>query len=250
MVNPLRIARENDIDSASVSAGASISTLPASNVKTKDIQQIWRSGAGSTFLLADIGSALTTEYMLLVNCIADSSVRFRKSSVDNTGAAGDIYNSGLIASNWNAVERMVLHFIETGDQGRYLRIDGVTEAGRMATGQVFAPSRDMSLGVEYLWRDFSRRTQMPAGHEFIERRNRQKGYRFTLRGLTAAEAETEVYTLNRINGASQDILVCRDKDAADIGAVSIWGLLEQPAVVRESNTPGFFEVEFAVWQRL
>lgn len=250
MANPLRLARENDIDGAVVTAGASASGLSASNLKTQYIRQVWRSNSGPTHILADPGRTLTTEYVLLINTtlgLADT-VRVRVSTSDQTGAAGDAYDSGDIAAGVDPAHRMFLHFIEPGVQGRYLRIDGVSEAGRWASGQVFAPTRNMRFGWEPLWRDGSRISSSLGQDEFVDIGRRQRGFRFTLKGLTSDEAENEVYLFNRQRGTSRDILVCRDKDASNLGKVSIWGLLAQPVIARQLEEG--WEIEVEVWERL
>lgn len=232
-----------------MSAGSSVLSLPPSNVKTRDVRQVWRSDAGFTYLLADITQTLTLEYVAVINCLADTAWRVRYSTVDPTGEAGDAFDSGLVSSNWTDAERLVAMFVEPGVLGRYLRIDGLSEAGRLTSGQTFKPSRDMSFGVEFLWRDRSRRSESLDFNEFIDVKRKQKGYRFVLHGLTEDEAEGEVYTLNRINGSSRDIFVCRNKDATDLGHYSIWGTLAEPAIARAIEG-GIYDVEFEVWQRI
>lgn len=251
MTIPLRIGRENDIRSAVLSAGSSISTLPTGNLKAQDIQQVWRSASGPTWILADLGTSLTLEVTALINTTLDLStpVRVRYSTADVTGVAGDAYDSGEIPAAVDPTYGNFIHFNGAGVLGRYLRIDGISEAGIWMSGQAWAPSRNMAFGWEPMWRDRSRRAESIGHNLVINRRPRQRGYRFMLRGLTAAEADTEVLMLNQINGSSREILVCRDKDATNLGEVSIWGLLERPAQARQI-APNLYEVEFEVWERL
>lgn len=254
MTNPLRILRQNVIDAATVSASSAVASLPSDRLQTEDVQEIWRATSTTAWVLADLEAQVEVGVAVLVNTnmIASDQVQVRLSTSDTAGVAGDAYDSGTIVANVDPVFGYFVHFFGPAT-GRYLRIDmtqeSEPEAGRWAAGQVWAPSRDMAFGWQPMWRDPSRHTESLGQTTYIDRRRRQRGFGFTLRGLSATEAEDEIHEINRLAGTSQDILVCRNKDASNLGKVTVWGLLERPIGYPQPH-PDFFEADIRVWERL
>lgn len=257
-LNPvtLRIASVNLVDTGTVSASSAVATLPPSNVQEEDIQSIWRAtSTAAQWLLVDLGATSTIGVVALINTslgMADA-VRVRVSTSDVTGAAGDAYDSGSFAASVDSTYAMLVHFIEVAVSGRYVRVDlgqsSVPEVGRWFVGRTWTPSRHFSFGWEPVWRDWSRKTYSLGQNEFIDERGRQRGFRFRLFGLTATEADDEVEMLNRLNGTSRDVLVCRDKEASNLGKVTVWGTMED-MVSYPQRHPDFYDAEFVVWNRL
>lgn len=258
MANSFRIARVNYADAAVLSTGSEINSLPIANLKDADIQVIWRSASGTSsqlIVLVDLGQTQTIGAVALMNCnvFTPATFRVRVSTADATGVAGDAYDQSGIGGIVDPIYPTFVHFIEPTVSGRYVRIDasGLTsapEAGRLAIADVWAPSRHMSYGWEPLWRDHSISSRSLGGNEFVDVRDRQRGFRFRIRGLTQSEAQTHVDALNRERGIGRDILVCRDKDNSDLGQATIWGLLAEPVRQRQTH-PDFYEIECEVWER-
>lgn len=261
MANPLRIlSGDNWADTAIISGVASLNSLPLSNLKDDDIQKIWRSAQNETSapqqaVIADLGAQRDIGVAALINSNAFSPWTFhvRISTSDPTGLDASAYEALNIPGIPDASYNKFIHFIEPSVTGRYVRIThnvtlGVPEAGRLVICPVWSPSRNMRFGREKLWRDFSTKTQSLGGNEFVDVRPRQWGWRFTLFGLTEAEAQQQVDELNRLRGIGRDILVCIDKDSSNLGRDTVWGLLEQPATQRQDHH-NFYVVEFEVWNR-
>lgn len=246
---PFRLSRNNNITVADVTAGSAVASLPTDHLQTDDIKEIWRSDIGSTFILADIGSSLTLGVTALINCVTDPNVRIRYSTNDSVGLAGDAYDSGFIPTTAVAPFRKLIHFIEPGVLGRYLRIDGIHEAGRWMAGRAWIPGHNVQYGLERTFRDHSRHGLSLGLNEFIGRKARQPGLRFSLAFLTELEVTAEVYELNRIVGSSVDILVCLDINSANIGRDTLWGLLTDtvpPRLVGFNN----WNADFTMWDRI
>ncbi len=254
MTNPLRIARQNLIDLADVTASSALSTLPVSNLRTEDIRELWRAASTTAWVLADLGSSKTVGVTAQIgsNLALTDTVQIRVSTVDATGAAGDAYDSGVIAAAVDPVYGMLVHPIEPAVSGRYLRIDmtqaETVEAGRWMAAPVFSPTRDRSFGAATIWRDPSRRIESLGQATLIDRKLRQRGLGFTLTGLTVAEA-AELEAINRENGTSKDILIVTDINSANLGKASLWGLLEVPIEYPQTDRD-FVVANFEVWERL
>lgn len=255
MAIPLRIAGENLIDGASLTASSAVSGLGVDNLRSDDIQEVWRATSTTANVVADLGSSQSIGVVALnnTNAGATDSVRVRLSTVDSTGAAGDSYDSGTVATAVDQTYPIWLHFIEPEKSGRYLRIDltqsSAPEAGRMLVAPTWTPTHNFSFGWHPLWRDWSIRTASLGQNLFFDRRPRQRGFSFRLFGLTESEAGTHIEPINRLRGTSADILVCRNKDSSTLGKVTVWGPMEAPIIYPQRH-PDFFDAEFVVWNRL
>lgn len=254
---PLRITWVNLADSATLSVSSATATLPAGNLLTEDIQDVWRATASPANVVADLGSIKSIGVIGLINSnagIADA-VQFGVSTSDATGAARDAYDSGSIAAPIDPAYGMLLQFVEPAVSGRYVRIDlsqsSVPSAGRLVVGATWTPSYHFSLVRPWqpLWRDLSRRSFSLGENLFFDRRPRQRGFRFVLRGLPGSEAHDEIHEVNRLNGTSSDILVCRDINESNLGKATVWGVMETTIAYQQSESD-FFEAEFEVWNRL
>lgn len=268
MVNPLRITYVNHADAAILSGIGAISSLPLSNLKTDDIQEVFRgtatSAAGPQVINVDLGAIKTVGCIALINCNLFApvvTVEITLSTNDPNGVTGMTY-SATVQGIPDPVYNKFVHFIEPQAEARYVliwmqNIPVPPEAGRLVIGETWAPTRDMRYGFEPLWRDFSVRSRSLGGNEFIDVRPRQRGYRFTILGLSESEAQEQVDRLNLMRGIGRDILVCRNKDSSDMGRDTVWGLLEQPVAQRrlegrtadEEEELGMYEIEVEVWDR-
>jgi len=257
MAVSLRIAGINLVDTATLTASSAVSTLPVDRLATEDIQDYWQATATAAYALADLGASYEVGVLMLINSNAGltDSVRVRVSTVDATGAAGDAYDSGTILAAVNVLYAKLVHFIEPAVTGRYVRVDltqpAAPRAGRMLIGKTWTPSQHFSLVTpwEPLFRDWSVRTRSIGLNLFFDRRARQRGLRFTLRGLPGSEVEAEIEALNRINGTSQDVMVCRDSTAADLGQTTIWGVMETTINYPQTEAD-FYIADFLLWDRV
>jgi hypothetical protein len=254
MTNPLRIAWNNYADTAVLSANSEVGSLPVAYLKDLDLGKIWRaSSTAAAWVLADLGASLEIGMVALIgtNLAQTDAAQVRISTADATGAAGDAYDSGPILAAVDPMLRRFVHPVDPGVTGRYVRIDlsqaEVPEAGRLVVMRTWAPSRNFQFGWSRISRDPSRRIYSEGRNLFSDRRQVEQGFRFTLRGLTVDEAYVELDPLTRAAGTSQDVLVCRDIEAADLGAASVWGPFEV-TVEQEQREEGYM-CEIEVWSR-
>lgn len=261
MTNPVRICRQNDSDDPAIaSSGSAFSSLPASHVKDDDIQKIWRATSNTDHLIVDTGISSVLGVAALINTSqrVSDAVRVRASLIDSSVLSNLTYDSGNIESGVDPKWRKFVHFPDIEVPYRYVRFDftqvDLPQVGRVVVGPVWLPSKDMSFGWERLWRDLSIRDISLGGNTFVDIRPRQRGYRFTIKGLTEEEAEDQIDELNRLRGVGRDILVCRDMLSDNLGRDTIWGLLEEPVGQIHSFKTGdggqFYEVRFEVYERI
>jgi hypothetical protein len=255
MPPPLRIAYENLADAGTVTASSALSALSADRVQAEDIEDVWRAATNPAWLLADLGSEMTVGIAALINSNAGltDTARVRVSTVDASGSAGDAYDSGVFVTAIDTVHEKLIHFIEPGVSGRYVLIDldqGETpEAGRLFIARGWTPTHNFSFGWEPLSRDWSISTMSLGLNLFKDKKRKQEGARFILNGITEDEYENQIRPLNRLAGTSREILVCRDINAANLGAMTYWGEMGREVRVTQPH-PDFFTAEFEIWNRL
>lgn len=258
MTGDVRICRENDVDAGVVTASSAVSSLPASNVKSFDIHNVWRATANTAHLIVDIGSVLTLEVVAAIRSNARLADTFQvRASLNDSSVTNDLtYDSGALPGI-DPIYSKFVHFLPSSVSYRYVRLDMTQsvapEVGRLMSGQAWTPSRQMSLveAPESLWRDPSRRTYSLGQNVFIDAFAAQRGYRFTLRGLTDDEKISEIDELNRLRAMQKDLLICIDDDSSNLGRDSYWGLLEQTVrAERMSGIQNSWNATIEIYERV
>lgn len=96
------IGWDNKADAGTVTAGAQISTLPASNVQESRLSRQWRTPTGvkRSRLLVDLGSAISADLLgaFGTNLTDAARMRVRASYYDAAAHAGDAIDTGLISA--------------------------------------------------------------------------------------------------------------------------------------------------------
>lgn len=256
MANPLRIGYLNRADDPGiVTASTAAALLPATNLQHPDVRILWRSTASPASIFVDMGQSLAVHAVALMQCNLAPASTFRvRVSVADPTAATNVHDSTALASDIDPIYPTLVYIIDSAATGRYVRIDltqasPLPEAGRLFVGRLWSPTSNMQFGWKPASRDASRRTRSVGQATFIDAKERERGYRFRLAGLTEDEGYDEIEEINRLNGTKHDILVIRDRDSADLGRDTIWGLLEN-VIDYAQNDPLRFDADIEIWERL
>lgn len=256
MAGDLRIGYLNRVDSPGVVvANTEHTLLPASNLQTPDIRELWRANSTSAALTVDFGQVFTIEVIALLrtNLSGSDTIQVRMSQTDPAALTSLSYDSGILTPGIDTVYRKFVHFAPPGTLARYLRVTLVQvsscEAGRLIAMRHWAPSRNMSYGWEVTWRDPSRRTMSLGQATFIDEREAQRGLRLKFIGLDPEEGQDEMGEINRQKGTSQDILVCLNHASTELGEDTFWGLLEKPIDYPQPR-PLSIDGDLEMWERL
>jgi hypothetical protein len=258
MAGDLIFCRENDVDAGAVSASNSVASLPASNVKDFDIQRVWRAASNSASLFVDTGRLLTLGVVAGINSNATLGDTFRvRASTTDAGVASNLsYDSGSL-QGVDPVWGQFIHFPFPPVPYRYLRLDMTQqdppEIGRLMAGEAWRSTRHMSLVTtpESLWRDPSRWSYSIGQNLFVDSLAPQRGYRFTVRGVSDDEKISQIDEMNRLRGRRKDLLVCIDAASSNLGRDSIWGMLEQTITARRiADIQGYWECDVEIYARL
>lgn len=262
----MRIAWENLIDSATLTAGSEKQSLPAQNVQRNPTAQKWHTAAGVTdsHLLADLGTAQACNVLALVktNLTPTATLRVRASTSDATAQSGDLLDTGvgspLDADSAGVVENYDSCFVifSAAVTARYWRIDIADAAladnlqiGRAFLGPAWQPSRSMLYGWGNAWGDESTVRRTDGGQDITNERARRRQMQFRLSYMNEAEMYGNAFELARAQGITRDVLVIGAESGSYAVQQSLFGrvVLVQPLI---NETHNVFQTRYTIEDRL
>lgn len=250
------VAWVNLFDSLSASAlGASSIALPIGNLLTEHVEQRWRSVGNSGYFVADFGGLVSADTLALLGTTmsAVGTIRWRLSTVDATGAAGDAYDSGapaVVDDDYNA------HVVALPApvSFRYLRVDlsdasgSYVEAGRPFAGLRTALTYSFGYGWSETWFDRSKLTEADGGQTLVWRDNFYRVVDVKFEWVTADQRDSVVRACTIANRASTDVLFLMDPASTNLAKDSIWGLMKLAPITQ--NFFDLYQWQLTVTQRL
>lgn len=246
-------------EGVTITASSARPAFPAPNVAAAQPSEVWRTATGTTsaYILADLGASRATAAVFAGNGNFSPSAtwRIRISTADATGAAGNALDTGSVAMGFSAVARRTFRLIGPAS-GRYVRIDfsdaslDFLELGSLAVmGSVVRPTFGPSPDVGLLHRDFSIVRGGPDGQQRVRRGSRQEGIVIALPALTVTELVEAGLPLVRYAGVSDEIVLCLDPAATDVGTQTFYGLLEEVPDLRRF-TARHAKTALRLWHRI
>jgi hypothetical protein len=243
-----RLLTQNRIATSVLTASSFQPLLAPSNLQSFDLQaKVWRTldDVGAASFVADMGSIDLCECVALLASNGGSSTTFRirLSTSDATGAAGDAYDSGVLAGAFDPSYRHFIHYLPQGSSGRYLRGDiaetesSFIQAGALMAGAYWDPSCAFQFGFNSGTTDMDEITRTRGGVEYV---NAGAAYRFwkgSFAALTQLERDTELDYIERIVRRRLPIVFTKDKASANLGRDSIVGRLQDPPEFPNNSGP-------------
>jgi len=226
------------------------SGLPWSNLNDAQPRARARIEASSAILVFDLGSAKNADSWFIgsTSLPASATARFRASTADPTCVGSLLLDTGVVANvtdpKWNG---NVL-WCGAPVNARYWRVDltgaNPIDIGLSKLGLRFSPARNYAFGMQEGKLDLSTRDTNPdTGAEFSVRGPVKRTRLLNFPAFSKTEARAEVEEMDRIVGASGDLLFILDPDDTwiDRAQHSIWGSYRMPGA-SESNTRVAFNV--------
>lgn len=241
----------NLADSGTMSAGSAVATLPVNNLQDTVVQKVWRSNASTnTYVQVDLGSAQTVGVICLagLNIAATDTIAI---ALDvTTPGAGAVLSVAAAASNVVAGHGLWVYVLATSLSARYVRLTinapslvgtpGYIQAGRLWVGAAWQPGRNFGYGWGQNWTDGSQIDTAPrSGAEYVNLGPKRRFVSFSFDGLTEAEARTYAREMDRVAGASGQVLFVPDPASAYIQGDSVLG--------RISRSGGIVQRAFSTW---
>jgi hypothetical protein len=206
--------------------------LPWSNLNNVQPRYRARVAAASAILVWDLASAQSVDFAALISTSlpASATARLRASTADPTCVGSLLYDSGVQSTvtspdhNGNVVNCFA------SVSARYWRWDltgaNPIDIGIAALGLFFRPGRNYQYGAQEGLIDLSIRDENPdTGSEHAIDGPKKRTKLITIQGLSKAETRDSFASVDRLIGASGDLLFVDDPDASwvDRARDSIWG---------------------------
>ena len=273
----------NRLDSATLSGGSWLATLPLSNLKDRRLSRLARSSdeqTTSTTLTLDLGSARNVGIVALVahNLSVTSTVRVLGD--DAADFATPIYDSGAVATypdgvipadllEWEddnfwlgtisqeaiaGLHAPYLNVLPVARSLRYWRIeindtanpDGYVHLGRLYIGEAWSPEYNRSYGASLGYDDISTVESSLSGEEFFDVRRKRRTHRFDLGCLSKEEALDRVLQMQRLQGTTGEILIVPDRtDTLNMAKVAFLGRLKSLGEVAQPY-PQFYSTSMEI----
>jgi|GEM_PF-2994467 len=227
---------DNDADNGTVVASSQALTMPASNLLTPHPSQRWRSLSSADYFVLDKGAASTgdTAAVFGLTCSAAASVRLRLSSIDATGAAGDVLDTGTVAhgaASFDTGYGCFLHRLAAPASWRYLRFDisdpgaDYVEAGTILDGlsEVFDYNFVPGGGFQHV--DRSRVSKTASGLTLVFDDDTHRRIDLSFDFVTAGQRFGLIERLDRVKGRKRNVLLMTDVESTNLPRESIFGLV-------------------------
>ena len=233
----------NLAEAGTISASSQELQMPALKLLTPDVEDRFRSQANVVAIVLDLLSLSTFDTILLrgLTVTAAATTRVRLSSVDASGAAGDVWDSGALVSGsqcFDADYGALCMALTAPLQARYVRFDiadpGKTyvEAGRLAVMLRETFTVNFAYGWQVQWVDRSVRQESRGGQTLIWRDNKYRVLTLNFEWVSPEQRYGLIERVDRINGLHADVLMLPDPDSTKLARDSFYGLMAEltPAV--------------------
>lgn len=255
------IAGTNLADAGAISPSSEVFTMPASNLLDEHVGRRWRAETNSGYIVLDLLASTSVDTIRLsgLTVSADATVRVRLSSADSSGAAGDVEDSGTLASGSDQLDAdygTFCYLLASPESCRYVRIDIVdtgadyVEAGRLFVGARTEFTYNFAPGATVGWVDRSKRQEARGGQTLIWNDNAYRQVEVSLEWVTEAQRYGIVETLDRVNGQNTDVLLIVDTDSDNLARDTILGLVSDLTPVAFTNLASIFTKQYRIKERL
>lgn len=252
--NAAFIAYTNVADPAvSIIASTSQLLTPISNLLVPHVARKWRGAGGTTDnFVYDLGASTTID-TLAVFGITATQIRLRVSSLDVTGSAGDIYDSGTLAVDQIYLSSITI--LPATVSGRYFRVDLTTtgayvEAGRVFLGTSTQFAFNYVKGWQRLWNDRSTKSKTRGGQTQIFKDVTYRSIDVTFDFLSQTDRDGFVEVIDRVNATSTDVLFVTNPTSVNLPRDSIWGLISSATPVVQPYDVSFYSKQYLIEERL
>jgi hypothetical protein len=263
----------NRADLGTLSGGSWVSSLPLDNLKDRQVQRVARTtddALASTKFIIDLNTIRGIGVIALAAHNISSAGQVRITGNDTAVFSSPIYDSGWFPAwpdgvvldaliEWEEDKFWAASFgsddlagyrapvVHVPADPQYLQhwqveIDDATNSdtyiqiGRLFMGPTWVAEVNYSYGAELVYEDPTPVETSLSGAEYFDERPRARVFRFTLAGMSDAEAYSGAMEMQRVAGISGDVLVVPDIDDETYGPMrNFIGRMRRLGPVTHSN---------------
>ncbi|MBR1198818.1 hypothetical protein JQ574_22740 [Bradyrhizobium sp. AUGA SZCCT0158] len=227
---------DNQADGATVGASSQVLVMPASNLLTPHPSERWRSLNSAAYFVLDKGAVISADTVGVfgLTCGTNATIRLRLNSIDVTGAAGDILDTGTLSSgdpSFDVEYGSLVHRPPAPDAWRYCRVDiddpdaDFVEAGCIVDGlsESFAYNFAPGSSVQHI--DRSRVAPTSSGMTLIWDDNYFRRVDLNFQWVNEAQRYGLVERMDRVCGRRRNVLLMTDTESTNLPRASIYGLV-------------------------
>jgi hypothetical protein len=254
----LAFAYQNHADDGTITASTHVGTLTPSQLQTVHVAELWRGASNSEWILADLGGLFWLDTIALFGCnlTAEGTARFRVSSVDVTGAAGDLYDSGVISDLADPEYGNVVRLLPAQVRGRFVRLDladtsvAALQAGRLFVGPRAELTYGASPGLERGHTDLSTVDLSKGGQSYVDRRTSLRTMTIPLNAIVEQDRWGIIEQIERVVGRKDDLLAILNTASTTLSRDVLWGRQSDDTPTVQPHSVGVFSKTLKLSQRL
>lgn len=255
------IVIDNNADSSTVSASSQDLKMPASNLLTPHPSERWRSLNSAAWFVLDKKSAISADTVMIcgLTCGVNATVRLRLSSIDATGDAGDILDTGVLASgdvHFDVEYGSFVYRFSAPAAWRYLRFDIIdpdatfVEAGCVLDGLSEQLQINFTPGSSIQTVDLSRVSKASSGMTLVWDDNTFRRLDLSLDWVTASQRYGVFERLDRVKGRKRNVLLILDPESPNLPRDSIYGLVTDITPITFSAIADIFGKQLRIEERI
>lgn len=230
------IVLDNLALAGNVAASSQALTMPASKLLTAHPSERWRSLSDADWFVLDSGATVTADTVMVggLTCSEAATVRLRLSSIDATGVAGDVLDTGSVVngdSGFDIDYRSFVALLDAPADWRYLRFDisdpgaDYVEAGFVLEGLREEMAVNFAPGGSVQYVDRSRVSSTSSGMTLVWNDNHFRRLDLSFPWVEEAQRYGLIERLDRASGRRSNVLVVTEPDAPNLPRASFYGLI-------------------------
>lgn len=227
---------DNNADDGSLSGSSQALTMPVSNLLTPHPSERWRSLSNADYFVLDKGASLPGDTVLVggLTCGVNATIRLRLSTIDATGAAGDVLDTGAIVNgtaNFDINYSSFVWRLASPASWRYARVDisdpdgTYVEAGCIVDGLSESFAYNFAPGGSIQYVDRSRVAGSSSGQSLIWPDNRFRRIDLSFPWVSESQRFGLIERLDRDTGRRSNVLLITDPASTNLPRASIFGLV-------------------------
>lgn len=252
---------DNLADDGSVIASSQALTMPASNLLTPHPSERWRSTSNAAYVVLDKGSSLMgdTGALFGLTCGPNATIRWRASSIDSTGAAGDVFDSGVVADGDPRFDVSYASFIAqlpAPAAWRYSRFDlsdpdaTFVEAGCILDGLSEAFVYNFVPGATFQHTDRSRISKAASGKTLVWDDDVFRTVVLSFDFINETQRYGVFERLDRVKGRKVNVLLMTDTASPNLPRDSIFGLVPAQNPIAYGPVFSIFTKQISIEERI